>query len=118
MEILLKDVFKVLSIKLIIELPKKVMMNKFFFLLSSFILVAIASESKSFALSQPEMQMMLVGSIGAVCEMHNENNLSASIAKIYTSQYFYHANEMLSKSEVEDIKFAVLNNYPSCPFPE
>ena len=93
-------------------------MNKFLFLLSSFSLATITSTSQSFALTQSEMQLMLVGSIGAVCEMHHENNLSDSIAKIYTKQYLYHANNSLSKSEVEDIKFAVLNNYPSCPFPK
>ena len=93
-------------------------MNKFLFLLSSFSLATITSTSQSFALTQYEMQWMLVGSIGAVCEMHHENNLSDSIAKIYTKQYLYHANSSLSKSEVEDIKFAVLNNYPSCPFPK
>ena len=93
-------------------------MNKFLFLLSSFSLATITSTSQSFALTQYEMQWMLVGSIGAVCEMHHENNLTDSIAKIYTKQYFYHANTMLSKSEVEDIKIVVLNNYPSCPFPK
>ena len=93
-------------------------MKKFLFLLSSFSLATITSTSQSFALTQSEMQLMLVGSIGAVCEMHHENNLSDSIAKIYTKHYFYHANSSLSKSEVEDIKFAVLNNYPSCPFPK
>ena len=80
-------------------------MKKFLFLLSSFSLATITSTSQSFALTQDEMQLMLVGSIGAVCEMHHENNLSYSIAKKYTKQYVYNAEKKyLSKSEIEYFK--------------
>ena len=102
--------------KLILKLNKKALMNKFLFFLSTFSLATISLTSQSFAaLTQPEKEMFVFGVLTAVCEMHHENNLSDSIAKIYTKQYFYHANNMLSKSEVEDIKIAVLGNYPSCP---
>ena len=95
-------------------------MNKFLFLLSSFSLATIALTIQSVAaLTQAEKEMVVFGMITAVCEMHHENNLSYSIAKKYTKQYVYNANEKyLSKSEMEFIKSTVLNIYPSCPFPK
>ncbi len=95
-------------------------MNKFLFLLSSFSLATIALTIQSVAaLTQAEKEMVVFGMITAVCEMHHENNLSYSIAKKYTNQYFYNANEKyLAKSELEFIKSTVLDIYPSCPFPK
>ena len=95
-------------------------MPKFLFLLSSFSLATIALTSQSFAaLTQAEEQTMIFGMFTAVCEMHDENNLSYSIAKKYTKQYSYNANKKyLSKSEMEFIKSAILDIYPNCPFPK
>ena len=69
-------------------------MNNFLFLLSSFSLATIALTSQSFAaLTQAEEQIMIFGMFTAVCEMHDENNLSYSIAKKYAKQYSYNANK-------------------------
>ena len=106
--------------KLILEFTKKILVSKFLFLLSSFSLATFGLTSHSFAaLTQAEKEMMVFGLITAVCEMHDENNLSYSIAKKYTKQYSYNANrKYLSKSEMEFIKSTVLGIYPSCPFPK
>ena len=94
-------------------------MNKVLFLLSSFSLATIALPSQSSAtLTRSEMKMVVGGMLGAICEIHHENNFSYSIAKKYTTQYINNAEKKyLSKSEVEDIKSSVLNVYPNCPFP-
>ena len=106
--------------KPILEFTNKALMNKFLFFLSSFSLATIQLTSQSFAaLTQPEKEMFVFGVLTAVCEMHQENNLSYSIANKYTKQYIYNAKkEYLSKSEIEFLKKIVLDLYPSCPFPK
>ena len=106
--------------KPVLEFTKRILMNKFLFLLSSFSFATIALTSQSFAaLTKPEKEMFVFGVITAVCEMHHENNLSYSIAKKYTKQYIYNAEKKyLSKSEIEYLKEITLDLYPSCPFPK
>ena len=89
------------------------------------LLVALALptdvNAESFAddLTQPQKQMLLAGMLSGVCDIHDENYISDSIAKIYTTQYLNNANNnYLSKSEIELVKSSVLEVYPSCPFPK
>ena len=106
--------------KLILEFTKRVLMKKFLLIFSSFSISTIALTSPSFAaLTKPEKEMFVFGLITAVCEMHDENNLSYSLAKKYNKQYVYNAEKKyLSKSEIEYVKEIALELYPSCPFPK